>query len=133
MDRNRKYYWLFKILSVIISCGLPILAICEKFPVWTQSNGTGYSVGVGVVMIAIVMLIVFRRTVFEFAKAHFNLKYAPPITIWIVFLIISYALIGLSNVLKDMNTVFWMGLIGCAIGTVLTYISERFKEVKTDE
>ncbi len=36
--------------------------------------------------------------------------------------------------MKDMTTVFWMGLIGCAIGTVLTYISERFsEEVNSDD
>ena len=124
-QRRKSFYWLFKLLGVIISCGLPILAICEKFPVWTMENGTGYSIGVGAIMIGIVLIVVFRRTIFKFAKEHLKLRYAPPITVWIVMLIISYALICLANVLKDINTILWMGLVGCAIGTVLTFIAEN--------
>ena len=133
-NRKRKtLYWLFKGLSVLISCGLPIIAICEKFPIWRDENGAGYSIGVGVVMIGIVLLIVFRRTIFNFAKDHLNLKYAPPITIWIALLIVSYALICLANVLTDINTILWMGLVGCAIGTVFTYIAEKIRGKKVDE
>lgn len=134
-EKKRKaIYWTLKGLSILISCGLPIIAVFEKFPVWTEKNGTGYSIGVGVVMIGIVLLTVFRRTVFNFAKDHLNLKYAPPITIWIVLLIISYALICLSNVLKDMTTVFWMGLIGCAVGTLFTYFADNhFREKVNDD
>jgi hypothetical protein len=98
-------------------------------------SGTGYSVGVGLVMIGIVLLIVFRRTVFKFAREHFKLSYAPPITIWLVLIIISYALVYISNALSDMNTIFWMGFIGCAVGTLLTFIAENCfrKKAKDDE
>jgi hypothetical protein len=131
----KRYYWIFKILSVLISCALPIWAVCEKFPVWTVQNGAGYSAGVGLLMIAIVLLIVFRRTVFNFAKEHFKLRYAPPITVWVVLLIVSYSLIYMANALHDLNTIFWMGFIGCAIGTLLTFIAENCfkKKEKSDE
>ncbi len=134
--KRNTLYWLFKIMSVLISCGLPIWAICEKFPIWTVKSGAGYSVGVGLIMIAIVLLIVFRRTVFRFARDHFNLKYAPPITVWLVLIVISYAMVYISNALSDMNVIFWMGFLGCAVGTLLTYIAEncfKKKEEQKDE
>lgn len=134
-SKNLKLFWLFKIAGILVSCALPIWAICEKFPLWAESHGTGRTVGVGVILIAIVLIIVFRKTIFDFIRDHCNVKHAPPLTIWLVMLIISYILVYLGEVMRDMTTVFWMGFIGCGIGTFLTYISERFnpKEVKSDE
>jgi hypothetical protein len=113
---------------------MPIWAVCAKFPVWTEQSGVGRSVGAGFILILLVVLIVFRKTVFEFIKEHFNIKHAPPLTIWLVLIVISHLLIYIGEVMKDMTTVFWMGLIGCGIGTFLTYIAEsRFGKVKKDE
>ena len=132
-QKRKTLYWLFKVLSVIVSCALPIWAICEKFPLWAEDHGTGHSVGVGIILIAIVLIIIFRKTVFDFVKDHFDLKHAPPLAVWLVMLVISYILVYLGEVMRDMTTVFWMGFIGCCIGTFLTFISERFKakEVKS--
>lgn len=121
-------YWVFKIFGILISCAFPIWAICEKFPLWTVEHGTTHSVGVGIVLILIVMLIIFRRTVFNFIKDKLNLQYAPPLVVWLVLLIISYIIIYIGNFMQDMTTVLWMGFIGCAIGTLLTFISEKFKK-----
>lgn len=133
-ERKRKIlYWLFKVASVVVSCALPIWAICEKFPLWADLHGADRTVGIGIILIAIVMLIIFRKTVFDFIKDHLDLKHAPPITVWLVMLVVSYVIIYIGDVMRDMTTVFWMGFIGCAIGTFLTYISERFKEVKPNE
>ena len=128
-------FWLFKIAGILVSCALPIYAICEKFPIGTVEHGTVRTVGVGVILISFVVLVIFRRTVFNFIKKHLNLQYAPPITIWLVLIVISNLLVYVGEVMRDMSTVFWMGFIGCAIGTILTYISERFskKEVTSDE
>lgn len=133
--KRKTLYWFFKVLSVLVSCALPIWAICEKFPLWAEDHGTGRSVGVGMILIAIVLIIIFRRTVFDFIKEHLNLKHAPPLVIWLVMLVISYILVYLGEVMRDMTTVFWMGFIGCCIGTFLTFISERFtaKEVTPNE
>ena len=132
-ERKRKLlFWLFKIVGVLVSCALPIWAICEKFPIWTETHGAGRSVGVGMILIAFVLLIIFRKTVFDFIKDRLNLNHAPPLVIWLVLLVLSYMLVYLGEVMHDMTTVFWMGFIGCAIGTLLTYISERFK-VKSNE
>lgn len=126
LRRRKLYYWLFKLSAILISCSFPVWAICEKFPLWTVTHGTTHSVGVGIVLIAIVLLIIFRRTVFDYIKEHLNLKHAPPLAIWCVLLIGSYVFIYLGEVMRDLTTVLWMGLIGCGIGTVLTYVSERF-------
>ena len=132
---KKALFWLFKIAGIIVSCALPIWAICEKFPIWTVEHGTKRTFSVGVILILFVILIIFRRTVFDFIKSHFNLHHAPPLTIWIVLIIVCNVLVYIGEVMQDMATVFWMGLIGCLIGTVLTYISERFaeKEVILDE
>jgi ABC-type phosphate/phosphonate transport system permease subunit len=82
----------------------------------------------GIILIAIVLLIIFRRTVFDFIKEHFDIKHAPPLAIWLVMLVVSYILVYIGEVMRDMTTVFWMGFIGCVIGTFLTYISEKFKK-----
>lgn len=135
-ERKRKtLYWLFKVASIVVSCALPIWAICEKFPLWADVHGTDRTIGIGIILIAFVLLVVFRKTVFDFIRDHFDLKHAPPLAIWLVMLIISYILVYIGEVMRDMTTVFWMGFIGCGVGTILTYISERFatKDVKSNE
>ena len=124
-------FWSLKLAGILVSCALPIWAVCERFPLWTEVHGAGRSAGVGIILIAIVLLIIFRKTVFDFVKERFNLKHAPPVVIWIVMLIISYILVYIGEVMRDMTTVFWMGFIGCAFGTFLTYLSEKFKRGDT--
>ena len=132
--KSNKLYWCFKLVGILISCALPIWAICERFPIWTESHGTGRTVGVGVILIGIVLLVVFRKTVFDFIRDHFDLKHAPPLAIWIVMLIVSYILVYIGEFMRDLTSVFWMGFIGCAIGTFFTYLSNRFKkDVTTNE
>ena len=123
--KRKRSYWLFKILSVIVSCALPIWAIWEKFPIWTYTHGTTRSVGVGGILALIVVLVVFRKAVFNFMRDKLKLRHAPPLAVWLVMLVISYILVYIGNFIRDLNTIFWMGLIGCAIGTVLTYIAEH--------
>jgi hypothetical protein len=123
--KRKRSYWLFKILSVVISCALPIWAIWEKFPIWTYTYGTTRSVGVGGILALIVVLVVFRKAVFNFIRDKLKLRHAPPLAVWLVMLIISYILVYIGNFIRDLNTIFWMGLIGCAIGSVLTFIAEH--------
>lgn len=126
-------YWVFKILSIIISCSLPIYAVCEHFPLWTTAYGTARTIGAGSIICLIVLLIVFRKTVFDFMRARMKLHHAPPLVVWLVMLIVAYILIYISNFLRDLTTVFWMGLVGCAIGTVLTYIAENWYGEKKED
>lgn len=123
--KRKILYWSLKILSILVACGLPIWAICEKYPIWTEEHGANRSAGVGLILCLIVLLIVFRRTVFDFLRDKLNLKHAPPIFVWLVLLVCSYIMVYIGNFMKDMTTVLWMGLIGCAIGTGITYISEK--------
>lgn len=131
--KRKRLYWIFKISAVVISCLLPIWAICERFPIWTVTHGTGRSLGAGGILILIVLLVIFRKAVFNFMIDRLKLKHAPPLVIWLVMLITSYALVYIGKFLYDMTSVFWMGLIGCAIGTLLTFIAEnRFGRKETD-
>lgn len=125
--KRKSLYWGLKLLAILVSCFLPILAICEKFPVWTATHGSTHSAGVGAVMIAIVILIVFRRTVFDFIRDKLDLKHAPKMMVWLVMLVVAYVMIYIGNFMSDLTTVLWMGFIGSAIGTFLTYLSERVK------
>ena len=128
-QKRKVFYWLFKVLGIVVSCLFPIWAICEKFPIWKASHGTGRSAGVGGILILFVLLIIFRRTVFHFIRDRFNLKHAPPLAVWLALLILSYMLVYISNFMRDLTTVLWMGFIGCAIGTFLTFIAEnKYKE-----
>lgn len=133
-DKKRnKIYWLLKIVGVLISCVFPIWTICEKFPVWKSGHGVGRSVGAGAILILIVIAVIFRKSVFQFIADRFKLKHAPPIFVWIVLLIVSYVLIFIGDFMRDLTTVLWMGMIGCAIGTLLTFIGENFFGKKENE
>lgn len=128
-SRN-KLYWLFKILAILVSCAFPIWAICEKYPLWTVEHGTTHTIGVGIILVAIVLVVVFRRTVFQFIRDRLDIKHAPPLTIWLVFLVIAYVMIFVGNFMRDMTTILWMGFIGCCVGAVFTYISQKFDDKK---
>ena len=132
--KRKVSYLIFKFFGVFISCFLPIWAICEKFPIWTTKYGSSQSIGAGGILILIVLLVVFRKTVFQFLLDRLNLKHAPPIVVWLVMLIVSYVLVYIGNFMRDLTIVFWMGLIGCSIGTLFTFIAEsRFGEEKKNE
>lgn len=129
-------YCILKIISIIVSCALPIFAVCEHFPIWKTSHGTVRSIGVGGIICLIVILVVFRKAVFSFIEKRLRLENAPPMAIWMVLLIISYVLKFINSFIQDLTTVFWMGFVGCAIGTLITFIAEhKFgkKEGKKEE
>lgn len=133
--RSKVLYWVFKVLSVLISCALPIWAIYERFPMWTEAYGTGRSIGTGAILVIIVVLIIFRKSVFDYIVEKLKLKHAPPLAVWLALLVVSYILVYIAEFMRDLNTVLWMGFIGCAIGTVITYIAEHCfrKKVEKDE
>ena len=131
-EKNSKIYWVLKILSVVISCAFPIWAVCEKFPIWKEAHGTVRTVGAGSIICLIIIAIVFRKSVFNFMRDRMKLRHAPPILIWLVMIIIAYLLAYINRFISDLTTVFWMGLIGCAIGTFITYVAEN-KYGKKDE
>ncbi len=135
-EKKRKIkYWALKVLSIIISCLLPMYAVWDHFPLWTENHGTVRSIGAGGIICLIVLVVIFRKAVFNFLKDKAKINHAPPVVGWLVMLILSYVLLYISNFIQDLTTVFWMGLVGCAIGTVLTWIAENKygkKEADTD-
>lgn len=127
-DRKRKaLFWTFKILGILVSCAFPIWAVYERIPIWADEATVGHSIGIGGIVILFVVLIVFRKTVFDFILKRFKLEHAPPLFIWLVLLVIAYLLVFIGEFMGDLITVFWMGFIGCGIGTFLTFISNRFE------
>ena len=124
--RRKTFYWGYKIAGILISCFFPIWAIYERFPLWKVSYGKSQSIGAGGILALIVLVVIFRKTIFNFMRDRMKLRHAPPLLIWLVMLIISYTMMYLAKFLYDISMIFWMGLIGCAIGTLLTFIAEHF-------
>lgn len=132
LRKRKSLYWLFKVASVIISCAFPIWAIYERFPLWEAVHGTTYSAGVGSILILFVVLFVFRRTVFNFLRDKLNLRHAPPLLGWLIMIAVAYTMMFISKFIQDITAVCWMGLAGCVIGTILTFIAENCFAVKKE-
>ena len=133
---NKRKAWRFtlKVVSLMISLGMPLYAIYEHFPIWVETHGSTHSLGSGVIIAGIIALIIFKSTVCSWLKEKLQGKHAPPIVIWIVMLIICYMLAYISKFLVDLTVILWMGLIGCAIGNVLNLIADhKFGEVEEDD
>ena len=123
--KRKSLYWLFKIMSIVVSCAFPLWAICEKYPIWHTHYGKVHSMGVGGILVVIVVLIIFKDAVFGFLKDKMKITHAPPLAVWLVLIAISYVLVFIGQVIHDLVIAMWMGLIGCAVGTLLTYIAEN--------
>lgn len=123
--KRKTFYWLFKILSIVVSCALPIWAICEKYPIWNTMYGTTHSIGVGGILALLVIVIVFRKAVFGFIKDKLKITHAPPLAVWLILIAMSYILVFIGQFMYDMVIILWMGFIGSAVGTFLTFIAER--------
>lgn len=124
-EKSRKTrYWAFKGSSILVSCLCPLLAIYEHFPMWIAKGGTPMAVGSGTIIGLIVIAMVFHDSVFEFAKKRLKLENSPPLLVWFILIIVTYILQYINAFLTDLAVVLWMGLIGCALGTVFTYIAE---------
>lgn len=127
-------YWGFKVASIITSCAFPLYAVYEHYPLWQYEHGATRSLGSGFIISAIVILVIFRKTVFNFIGEKIKGKHAPPIAVWITLLIVTYVLIYINAFLVDLTTVLWMGLLGCALGNGMTYIAEhKFGDKKEDD
>ena len=124
--RRKLLYLAFKISAILISCGLPIYAVSEHFPLWKESFGTSRTVGAGGIICLLIVVTVFRRTVFRFLRDKFNLEHAPPLAVWLVLLAVSYVLVYINGFIRALTTVLWFGLVGCAIGMALTFVAENY-------
>ena len=126
-ERTRnKLYWVFKVVSVMIACAFPVWAICEKFPLWKTVYGSTRSIGVGSILMVIVFIIIFRTSVFNFLKEKLKITHAPPLLVWLMLIAFAYILIFIGQFMQDVVVMLWMGLIGCSLGTALTFVAEHY-------
>lgn len=136
MSEKKRKFWhfLFKLIGFLTACGMPLYAIYEHFPIWTEHHGSTHSLGSGVIIAAIVLLVIFKSTVYSWLKEKLQGKHAPPIAIWITLLVICYMLIYINKFLIDLTVILWMGLVGCAIGNIFNYIADhKFTEEKEND
>lgn len=125
MTKRKAWFWGLKSAGIVCSCLFPLFAIYEKFPIWVEENGAGRSLGSGLIIGAMVILAVFRKTVFAYLSEKFKGKNAPSMTIWVVPLLLSYIIVYINAFILDLITVLWMGLLGSGIGTVLNAIADN--------
>ena len=133
--KRKKAYWVLKLLSIFVACIFPIWGILEQFPIWQECSGTNRAIGAGTILIAAVILIVFRRTVFKFLSDKLNLTHAPPLMIWLFLILLTWCIMWLSSIMENMLNIYILGFVGCLIGNVLTFIGEhiiREDETKND-
>ena len=127
--KNNTLYWLFKIASVIVSCAFPLWAIYERHPEILAVHEKRISFGMGGIIVAFVVLFVFRKSVFGFIRERLRLKHAPPFLGWLVPMSVGYAILYLNEFANDMVHASKMGFIGGAIGVVMTFVAENFLRV----
>lgn len=131
--KRKAWHIFFKVVGFLIACGAPLYSIYEHFPLWTNEYGSAHSLGSGIIIAGVVLLVIFKSTIFSWIKEKLAGKHAPPIVVWIVALVICYILVYINNFLIDLTTVLWMGLIGCTIGNVFNFIADhKFGEVKDE-
>lgn len=131
--KNNFWYWLFKVLSVLVSLAFPGWAIYERFPIWISTHGTTHSIGAGGILMIVIVLFIWRRPVFSFLKDRLKMKYAPPLFGWGVLLAVYYILKFVSRFMSDIEVILWMGFFGGAIGAFLTFVAENFLRVEKNE
>lgn len=125
MKKRKAWFWGLKSAGILSSCLFPLYAIYEHFPLWVEESGAGKSLGSGLIIGGLVLLAVFRKTVFAYLSEKLKGKNAPPIAIWVVLLLLAYTIIYINTFLLDLITVLWMGLLGCCIGTGLNSIADN--------
>lgn len=123
----------FKSAGVLTAVAFPAWAIFEKFPIWKEETGTSKTLGIGAIMVAIVAIITFKTSIINYIKEKTGVKSAPPLAIWTVLIIASFALTAVANILVDMRTIFIAGFAGSGIGTILNFIGESANEVNSGE
>ena len=127
-NRSKKKikYLCVKGTGIVVSAAIPVIAILKKLPLWRAEAGVTGTVGIGAVMAGIVVLITFKKTVFNYLKEKTGMNHTPPLLLWVGLRIGSLVLNSVADILSDMRAVFVAGVAGCAIGTVLNLIAENF-------
>ena len=137
----RVKYWILQIAAFLIAVIPPVWAVCEKLPIWKARYGTAQTFGFGLVILLVVLLVVFRKTLLLLVKGWIDvlvdrikektgIVHIPPmlslVLTWASALLVVIALIpvvsGLYVILVDLKGIFMAGLVGAGLGWLLSLI-----------
>ena len=120
---KRIWYISLQIASFLISAGVPIVVIWQKFPNWVKCVPMYKQIGYGAVLAVLVLIGTFHKTVFRTIREKLGITSVPPVIGWAVAWGIFEFLTRAVKFLVDMRVVCFAGLIGCAIGMACSAIS----------
>lgn len=133
MKRTKVKYWICVVLSFLFSAIPPVVAVAQKFPIWEKTVSPAYTVGVGLVMAAIVLLICFRKTIIPVVRDKLGIKSIPPVFIWVAGLALAVFFEKINTFMTDVKVVIFAGMIGSAIGWAFSFASAYYdKKVKEE-
>jgi hypothetical protein len=131
MKHPKIKYCICVVLSFLCSAVPPAVAVFQKFPMWEKTVSPAYTIGVGAVLAAIVLLICFRKTIIPVVKEKLGIKSVPPVVIWVVGLVAVVIFEKINTFMTDIKVVIFAGLIGSAVGWCFSLASAYFdKKVK---
>ena len=136
MKKLKVKYWICVVLSFLFSAIPPIVAVAQKFPIWEKTVSPACTIGVGLLMIPIVFLICFRKTIVPVVMDKLGIKSIPPFFIWAAGLAIAVFFEKINTFMTDVKVVLFAGLIGSAIGWAFSFASayydKKIKEVRNN-
>lgn len=107
---------LFTAGSAVVSAGLPVWAMVEKFPTWFQTQGAGKTCAVGIFVAAIISIITLRKQIVSAWKNHVGNKLSKPIFFWGIILGLLIGIRAFAVFVPDLITVAVAGCIGSGLG-----------------
>lgn len=148
----RVKYWILQIAAFLVAVIPPVWAVCEKLPVWRVRYGTAQTFGFGLVILLVVLLVVFRKTLLVLVRGWLDvlcdkikektgIVHIPPmlslVLTWATALLVVVALIpvvsGLYVILVDLKGIFMAGLVGAGLGWLLSLIGIWLGIERSDE
>lgn len=131
MKKLKVKYWIFTILSFVLSAVPPVVAVLQKFPIWAEKINPTYTIGIGAVLAVIVILICFRKTLIPVIKEKIGIKSIPPVFIWVAGLATVIVFEKINTFMTDIKVVVFAGLVGSALGWICSFVSSFYdKKIK---
>lgn len=132
-QKKKRIYWMLQALSFLVSAGIPIAAVYNKFPNWVREQSTGSALGAGAIFAIVILCVTFRKTLFSTLKARLGITSVPPFVGWAVFLVAVEGLSRIATILHDVKVICIAGVVGSLLGMACSVISNFFRPAKNAE